>query len=137
MAGNARRPVLAVGAVCVRDGRVLLVRRARGAAVGTWALPGGRVECGESLADAVAREVREETGLDVDVGALCGIAERHLAEHHYVILDYWATAAAGDAVAGDDADDVCWASRADLDALDLVPRLLEFLAEHRVLDLLS
>lgn len=127
-------PVVAVGAICVRDGRLLLVKRGRGAAAGQWAVPGGRVDFGEPLAEAVRRELREETGLTGTVGALCGIAERRAGGHHFVILDYWVNVASGDAVAADDADEVIWASRTDLDRLPLVPLLTVFLAEHGVLD---
>ena len=126
------RPEVAVGGVCVRDGRLLLVRRGRGVAVGRWSLPGGRVEPGELLAAAVRRELREETGLDVEVGALCGLAERISDRAHYVILDFWADAS-GTAVAGDDAAAVCWADRALLAELDLVDGLWRFLDEHGVL----
>lgn len=137
------RPELAVGAVCVRDGRLLVVRRGRGAGTGLWSLPGGHVEAGETLAAAVAREVAEETGLAVAVGALCGVAERigpgaaiaGPGSWHYVILDFWVTAAPGAvAEAGDDAADVAWVTREELLALDRVPLLEGFLAEHGVLD---
>ena len=129
--------VVAVGAVCVRDGRVLLVRRGRGAQIGRWAVPGGRVEPGETLVEAVARELREETGLHGEVGALCGIAERSGAGYSFVIHDYWVTVADdAEAVAADDADEVTWAGRADLERLELVPQLEEFFAEHGVLELL-
>jgi len=132
----APRPEVAVGAVVVRDGRLLLVRRGRGVGAGRWSLPGGRVEPGETLADAVRRELREETGLDVRVGGVCGIAERISAQAHYVIIDFWAEAD-GAAVAGDDAAAVQWADRRRLDSLDLVDGLLDFLAEHRVLERLE
>lgn len=131
----APRPEVAVGAVCVHDGRLLLVRRGRGVAVGRWSLPGGRVEPGETLAAAVRRELREETGLDVVVGALCGIAERISERAHYVILDFWATVAGpAIATAGDDAVDVAWVDLNDLAALDLVDGLWAFLDDHAVLD---
>lgn len=126
------RPEVAVGAVAVRNGRLLVVRRGRGVATGRWSLPGGRVERDETLAAAVRRELAEETGLDVTVGQLCGIAERISDQAHYVILDYWVRAA-GEAVAGDDAAEVAWVDRAELAELDLVDGLMEFLQVNGVL----
>lgn len=126
-------PVLAVAAVCVREGRLLLVKRGRGAAVGQWAVPGGKVEFGESLAAAVRRELWEETGLEGTVGPLCGIAERYAAGQHYVILDFWVEVPSGFPVAADDAADVRWVDRSELDGLPVVPLLRGFLAEHGVL----
>jgi 8-oxo-dGTP diphosphatase len=96
-------------------------------------VPGGKVALGEALAAAVRRELREETGLDGTVGSLCGIAERYSGGQHYVILDYWVEVESGAAVAGDDADEVCWADRDELARLPLVPLLGEFLAECGVL----
>lgn len=128
---TAPRPEVAVGAVCVRDGRLLLIQRGRGVGAGAWSLPGGRLEPGETLEQAVVRELAEETGLTGRAGALAGLAERIGEGYHYVILDYWVEAD-GDPVAGDDADDVTWATRADLDRLPLVAELAAWLAEHDV-----
>jgi len=125
-----------VGAVCVRDGRLLLVRRGRGLAAGAWALPGGRQEPGETLQEAVARELAEETGLAGVVGPLCGVAERIGDGYHFVIVDFWVETT-GDAVAADDAAEVAWVDRSELDRLPLVPLLAEWLAEHGILDRLG
>jgi ADP-ribose pyrophosphatase YjhB (NUDIX family) len=130
------RPEVAVGAVIVRDGRLLLIQRGHGIGAGRWSLPGGRVEAGETLAVALAREIREETGLTASIGRLCGIAERISARAHYVIVDYWVSAD-GTPVAGDDAAAVMWADRAMLGRLDVVDHLLEFLDEHDVLEHLA
>jgi 8-oxo-dGTP diphosphatase len=125
-------PEVAVGAVALRGEEILLVRRGRGTAVGAWSLPGGRVEFGEGLKVAVAREVLEETGLEVVVGRFLGWAERMGEEpgpYHYVILDFTAEAIDPQAplVPGDDADDAAWVPVAQLSSVGLVAGLEEFL----------
>lgn len=128
-------PQVAVGAVVVRAGALLLVRRARAPAANRWSLPGGRVVAGEPLAAAVARELAEETGLHGEVHGLCGIAERIDETSHFVILDYWVSVPAGDdGAAADDAGELSWAGRGDLARLPLVDGLLEWLDAHGVLD---
>jgi 8-oxo-dGTP diphosphatase len=131
---NSRRaPEVAVGAIVVHDGCLLLVRRGRGARIGKWAPPGGRVEYGETLRDAVAREVREETGIAVRVGNLAGWVERIGDERepfHYVIFDFEATPIGTTMLtAGDDALDARWVPLAEVAALDLVDGLFDFLVQ--------
>ncbi len=121
-----------MGAVIRRGDEVLLVRRARGTAVGQWSIPGGRVEFGEGLKAAVAREVEEETGLEVRVGRFLGWAERmgdDPAPYHYVILDFAAEAVDPTAPPrpGDDADDVAWVPTNAIETYPLVAGLAEFL----------
>jgi 8-oxo-dGTP diphosphatase len=129
------RPEVCVGAVVLRGDELLLVERGRGAAVGQWSVPGGRVEAGETLAQAVVREVREETGLEVVCGDSLGWVERISDQHHFVILDFRADAVDPGAPLrpGDDAADAAWVRLADLAGVDLVPGLARFLADHGVL----
>jgi ADP-ribose pyrophosphatase YjhB (NUDIX family) len=130
----AKRPETSVGAVIVHDGALLVVRRGRHPARGRWSVPGGRVEWGETLAEAVSREVAEETGLQVACGQFIGFVERIGAGPHFVILDFWAepVSIGQHPVAGDDASEVAWVPLADLAHLDLVDGLLAFLVEHGV-----
>ncbi|MGH2718691.1 MAG: NUDIX hydrolase [Actinomycetota bacterium] len=128
-----RRPEAAVGAIAVQDGSLLLIRRGQPPSAGRWSVPGGRVEWGETLAQAVAREVEEETGLQVDVGDLAGVVERrYLPEFHYVILDYFVSVTGGALRPGGDVTDARWATFADLKELDLAEGLLDSLRDFGV-----
>jgi 8-oxo-dGTP diphosphatase len=130
------RPEVCVGAVVVDDDRLLMIRRGRGPAAGEWSLPGGRVEGGELLAEAVVRELREETGLEVVCGDLLGWVERMGDDHHFVILDFVATLLGPDniePVAGDDAAEAAWVPHHEGAAHRLVEGLAEFLHEHGVI----
>ncbi len=132
------RPEVCVGAVVIDDDRLLLVRRGRGPAAGEWALPGGRVEFGETMVEALVREVKEETGLDVAVGDYIGHVEV-LGDHdHFVIHDFYATAFETEPVrAGDDAQEVAWFDLHVVSELNLVDSCAEFLADHRIINLLT
>lgn len=127
--GTPGGPAVAVGLVA-RDprGRLLLVRRGHPPARGAWSLPGGRVEAGETMAAAAARELREETGLTARVGAVAGVVERIAEGYHYVIVDLWAELDGAEPVAGDDATAARLVEPSELPALDLSPGLGEFLA---------
>jgi 8-oxo-dGTP diphosphatase len=134
---TADGPELCVGAIAVHDGRLLLVRRGHPPATGRWSVPGGRVEPGELLAEAVTRELREETGLDGVCGPLVGWVERIGGPWHHVILDFEVTVLDADGVvAGDDAVEVRWVPLEDVAELDLVDGLAEFLHDHRVIDVI-
>jgi ADP-ribose pyrophosphatase YjhB (NUDIX family) len=116
------------------DGRLLLVRRGRPPGEGLWSIPGGRVEPGEDDPAAVARELREETGLDVAVGAHAGTVERPgPGGTTYEIHDYTATVTGGTLRAGDDASEVRWVRPDDLGDLPITPGLRDALALWGVL----
>ena len=127
------RPQIAVGAVVVRDDAMLMVRRARDPGAGLWSLPGGRVQYGEYLANAVRREVTEETGLDVTVGDLVGIFEV-IGDPHYVILDFFARVeGASDPRPSTDATEVRWVPLDEVERLECTPRFVETLRAWGVL----
>ena len=128
------RPEVCVGAVAVHDRRLLLVRRGHGPAAGEWSVPGGRVEPGETLLEAVVRELAEETGLEGVCDRFLGWVERIGPGHHFVILDFAVTVLepAAVPVAGDDAAEVAWVPLVELGDYRLVDGLVEFLHEHSV-----
>ncbi|MDP1806874.1 MAG: NUDIX domain-containing protein [Acidimicrobiales bacterium] len=129
------RPEVCVGAVAVADDRILLIRRGHGPAAGEWSVPGGRVEGGETLAEAVVRELAEETGLEAMCDDLIGWVERIGDDHHFVILDFRCTVLDDrEPVAGDDALEVAWVPLADVAEQRLVEGLAEFLHDKGVID---
>ena len=128
------RPEVCVGAVAVAGEQLLLVRRGREPGRGRWSVPGGRVEPGESLVEAVERELVEETGVVARCGPLLGVAERRDGDHHFVILDYLVEVAeAVPLLPGTDADEAAWVPLGEVAELPLVPGLAGFLAAHGVL----
>ena len=114
------RPILGVGALIFDTGRILLVERGREPLKGWWSLPGGAVETGERLSDAIKREVLEETNLLVEAMEAVEIFERLMydaadcIEYHYVLIDYLCQVRGGELRAGDDSSNVAWVKREDL-----------------------
>ncbi len=126
-------PLVGVGAVVIREGHVLLVRRANEPNRGQWSIPGGTVELGETLAQAAAREVWEECQVQVEPGEvlstfdLIRYDEQGKILYHYVLLDLAARYISGDPVAATDALEVRWVTATELDQLDTIPRLVPVL----------
>jgi 8-oxo-dGTP diphosphatase len=127
--------IQAVGGIALRDGCLLLIKRAHPPSAGSWSLPGGRVEPGETAPQAVARELLEETGLVVTVGELVGEVTREGPNGLiYLIKDYWVTPIGGELRHGDDADDAAWVPVSELDSRQLSPGLLGALTQWHVLE---
>jgi ADP-ribose pyrophosphatase YjhB (NUDIX family) len=128
------RPIVAVSAAIVRDGRVLIARRARPPANGVFTLPGGVVEVGETLPQALTREIMEETSLVIEPVALAGYRERIVRdgnggiEQHFVILPFAARLLSGEPVLNDELAEVRWLSPAELDGLPTTEGLAEIVA---------
>jgi len=120
-----RWPMLGVGALIFDGNRILMAQRGKEPLLGWWSLPGGALETGELLADAIRREVREETGLEVEPLKVFEIFERILrdpagaAEYHYVLIDYICRVSGGTLRAGDDVSWAQWIDRAELANLQI------------------
>jgi 8-oxo-dGTP diphosphatase len=125
-----RSPVVAVGGVIVDDGKVLLIRRAKEPSLGQWSIPGGAVEVGEKLKEALRREIREETGLEVCVGEIVEVLDRIVpdaagnVEYHYVLVDFACAVESGDLRPSSDVGDARWARRQELPRFGLRPDTL-------------
>ena len=118
-------PLVGVGAVIINDGRVLLVKRGHAPLAGTWSIPGGVLELGETLREAAIREAQEETCLTVETANLLGVYDRVLRDeayrtlYHYVLVDFLCRRVAGEAKAAGDADEVRWFTLAEVGRLAL------------------
>lgn len=127
-------PRVGVGAVIWKDGKVLLIRRAAPPRQGLWSLPGGLQHLGETLNQAILREIKEETGLEVKLGEIVAVVDLILkdadnaVEYHFTVIDYEADWIRGEAVAGDDAADITWAEPLTLEKFDL-PQLQQNVIE--------
>lgn len=120
-----QRPLVGVGAIVLDGPRILMAQRGKQPLLGWWSLPGGALETGELLADAVRREVHEETGLAIEPLGVIEIFERIMRddagvpEYHYVLIDYICRATGGELQAGDDVCRVEWVRRRDLAKLQI------------------
>jgi ADP-ribose pyrophosphatase YjhB (NUDIX family) len=129
-----QRPFLAVSAAIIRDGKVLIVRRARNPALNLYSLPGGAVEVGETLSEAVVREVQEETQLDIEPVALAGHREAIMrdkagrVERHFVILSFASRWLKGEPVLNSELDDARWIEPVQLSAYKTTEGLAEIVA---------
>jgi ADP-ribose pyrophosphatase YjhB (NUDIX family) len=128
-----RRPEIGVGAIVWKGDQFLLIRRGHAPRQGSWSLPGGHQELGESVQQAAIREVREETGVTVrilDLLAVVDLIDGDAADphFHYTVIDVQAEWLSGDAVAGDDAEAVAWTSPSDLDSFHLSPAMRKVIA---------
>jgi 8-oxo-dGTP diphosphatase len=131
--------VVAVGAIVTDDERILLIERGHPPSQGSWSIPGGRVELGETLPAALRREILEECGLDVDIGDLAIALTRITRDpegsvrSHYLIFDFWATPASGEdgpvIHASSDASDAGWFTLDQMRELPTTPNLIDYLAE--------
>lgn len=131
------RPIVGVGGVAFVDGRVVLIKRRFEPMAGRWSLPGGTLELGESLHEGLAREMREETGLVVEVGPLVELFDRITRDEdgrvrfHYVVADYACTPVGGTLAPGSDVADAMLADPDNLAPYDLAPKALAVIAAAR------
>lgn len=127
--GSVERPIPGVGVAVLEDGALLVVKRGRGANEGKWAVPGGKVDYGESLADAARREVKEETGLDVELGPIVWTGEAigpgEPPEWHFVLVDFVAQVVGGSLNAADDATEARFVPLDEVTDLDLTDTMYE------------
>ncbi len=130
------QPVVGVGAIVLRGGKILLEQRGNEPALGQWTIPGGVVELGESLENAVRRETKEETGLEVQSEEFIDIVDQvHFdgagkIEYHYVIVDF-VVETKGEPKAASDAKALRWVDLSEVEAYDLTPSFRRFFVKNR------
>lgn len=131
------QPLVGLGAIVWKGGRVLMVQRGNPPRAGLWSLPGGAQHLGETVADGIRREIREEAGIEIELLGLVEVIDSVLTDpdgrirYHYTIIDYAARWLSGEAVAGDDAAAVAWVDPADLSRLELWDETLRVIEKSR------
>ncbi|MEM3578958.1 MAG: NUDIX hydrolase [Candidatus Bathyarchaeia archaeon] len=131
------QPVVGVGAIIVCNGKILLEKRKGEPGKGKWSVPGGLVELGETVEEAVVREVKEETGLDVAEPELIDVVDNIVRDEngeikwHFVILDYYVKVKGGELQAADDAEEICWVPFGEAEKYDLTKTFRSFLQRNR------
>jgi 8-oxo-dGTP diphosphatase len=132
-----KKPVVGVGAIILDGDQILLEKRKNSPGKGKWAVPGGLVELGENVEQAIIREVKEETGLEVDEPRLVDVVnyvslgEKGAVMYHYVIIDYLVTVKSGKLKAASDADALKWVPFNEVDEYDLTESFRQFFQRNR------
>jgi ADP-ribose pyrophosphatase YjhB (NUDIX family) len=131
------QPVVGVGAVLIKEGKIALIKRGNEPSKGKWSIPGGHVELGENLKEAVIRETKEETCLDVDNPILIDVVEnvdldeQRKIKYHYVIVDYLVHVIGGNIQAASDAAELRWVPLDEVEAYNLTASFRLFFSNNR------
>ena len=118
-------PIVGVGGVIFDGASVLLAKRGQEPAKGTWSLPGGAVELGEKVVNALKREIQEEVGIEIEVGGLIRVLDRIVQDqekkvrYHYVLIDYWGWKVSGHPTPGSDTSDICFVPLEGIQKMDI------------------
>jgi len=132
-----KQPIIGVGAVIICDGKILLEKRKYEPGKGKWSIPGGLVELGENVEQTVIREVKEETGLDVEKPENIDVVDNIIKDkngeikYHFVIIDYFLKLIGGTLKAADDAEELKWVPFANVEKYDLTKSFREFFKRNR------
>ncbi|MCD6241607.1 NUDIX hydrolase [Candidatus Bathyarchaeota archaeon] len=131
-----KHPMVGVGAIIVRNGKILIVKRKSEPGKGRWSVPGGLVELGETVGQTVVREVKEECNLNVEVDRLIDVVdsltkdEEGNIKYHFVILDFFVKLKGGELKAGDDAEEARWVPLEEVEKYNLTKTFREFLKRN-------